>query len=78
MSTFPPIPPPPGFDKLSKEEQIRYIQQLWDLITTSPDEVPVPQWHLDIVRDRIASCDLEEVSPWGEVKQRLLSKYRDC
>lgn len=75
--SIPPIAPPPGFEKLSKSEQIRYVQQ-WDLITASPDEVPVPQWHLDVVRDRIASYDLEQASHWGEVKQRLLSKYRDC
>ncbi|MBD1908141.1 addiction module protein [Funiculus sociatus GB2-A5] len=78
MSSVPPIPIPPGFDQLSKEEQILYVQQLWDMIAAVPEEVPTPQWHLDLVRDRLNSYNPEQVVSWNEVKQQLLSKYRDC
>lgn len=31
--------PPPGFDDLSVEEKLGYVQSLWDRITTRPEEV---------------------------------------
>ncbi len=77
---MPPVPQiaiPPGFEQLSKEEQIHYVQELWDIITAVPEEVSTPQWHLNIVRERLNSHNPEQVSSWDEVKQYLLSKYRD-
>ena len=34
--------PPPGFDDLSVEEKIDYVQSLWERIAARPDQVPVP------------------------------------
>ncbi len=75
MSTPQPLVIPPGFEQLSKAEQIDYVQKLWDLISATPDEVPVPAWHLQIVQERIASKDAAQRNPWNDVKQRLQSKY---
>lgn len=77
MSSVPPIAIPPGFDQLSKEEQILYVQQLWDLIAAVPEEMPISQWHLDLVEERRNSHNPEQVRSWDEVKQQLLSKYCD-
>ena len=77
MSTLQPRSIPPGFEQLSKDQQIDYVQQLWDFILTIPDQVPVPEWHLEIVRDRVARQDTTQLSQWSEVKQKLLSKYRE-
>jgi hypothetical protein len=48
------IQDPPGFSDLSKEEQVLYIQALWDRIFGHPDDLPVPAWHLELVEERIA------------------------
>lgn len=77
MSPPEPLAPPPGFEQLSKNQQIDYVQQLWDLITAVPDEMPMPEWHLEIVRERVASQTTTQFSTWSEAKQRLLSKYRE-
>ncbi|NGZ10252.1 MAG: addiction module protein [Nitrospira sp. LK70] len=45
---------PPGFSKLSKAEQIRYLQALWDRIAESPGELPVPESHIDLAEQRLA------------------------
>jgi len=37
--------PPPGFDALTVDEQIDYLQSLWDRIAAKPEQVPVPDWH---------------------------------
>ena len=48
------VPDPPGFGELSTEEQIRYLQALWDRIVNSGQEVPVPESHLCIAEERLA------------------------
>jgi putative addiction module component (TIGR02574 family) len=48
------IPEPPGFAQLSKAEQVKYLQELWDRIAESPDELPVPESHLELAEERLA------------------------
>ena len=47
------IQTPSGFDQLSKAEQVRYLQALWDQISEHPDEVPVPESHLQLAENRL-------------------------
>ncbi|PSB18695.1 hypothetical protein C7B65_14325 [Phormidesmis priestleyi ULC007] len=55
MTISQPLSPPPGFEQLTEIQQIDYVQQLWNLIVTADDELPIPQWHLEIVNERVAS-----------------------
>ena len=48
------IPEPPGFAELSKAEQVRYLQDLWDRIAEGPGELPVPESHLELAEARLA------------------------
>lgn len=41
--------PPPGFDALSPEEKLDYLQALWERMSTRPEEVPVPDWQKKLV-----------------------------
>lgn len=50
MSQALPLPPP-GFDALSPDEQIDYVQSLWDHIAARPEDVPVPDWHREILAE---------------------------
>ena len=47
------IQSPPGFNELPKAEQVRYLQALWDQISANPDEVPVPESHLQLAEERL-------------------------
>jgi hypothetical protein len=49
----PSIQTPPGFNQLPKAEQVRYLQALWDQISTNPDEVPFPESHLQLAEERL-------------------------
>ncbi len=69
------IPLPTGFDKLNRSEQINYIGDLWDWFISQPDDTIAPQWHMDIVQERLADHDPERSQPWTNVKQRLGRKY---
>ena len=44
----------PGFGSLSKAEQIRYLQALWDRISETPGELAVPASYLRLARERLA------------------------
>jgi putative addiction module component (TIGR02574 family) len=48
------IPEPPGFSELSKIEQVRYVQALWDRIAEQPDDLPVPESHLALAEEQLA------------------------
>src|SRR2546428_12005397 len=49
------IAEPTGFSSLSKTEQIRYLLTLWDRISKRPGEIPVPESHLDLAKERLAA-----------------------
>lgn len=66
--------PPPGFDELKIDEQIEYVQALWDRIAAKEDLVPVPNWHREILDERLADLQANPDAgrPWEEVKADLL------
>jgi putative addiction module component (TIGR02574 family) len=66
--------PPPGFDELNIDEQIEYVQALWDRIAAKEDRVPVPDWHREILDERLADLQANPNAsrPWEEVRAELL------
>jgi putative addiction module component (TIGR02574 family) len=72
------IPDPPGFERLSKPEQISYLQQLWDRISACPEEIPVPASHIALLEDRLAAHRQapEAAKPAYEVIDRLRDRKR--
>jgi putative addiction module component (TIGR02574 family) len=69
---------PPGFDDLSPDEQVEYVQALWNRIAASPDRVPVPEWHKKLLDERLADADAnpDDSVPWDEVREELEAKLR--
>ena len=45
--------PPLGFTDMPVDDQIEYVQALWDLIAAQPEKVPVPDWHDKILDERL-------------------------
>lgn len=70
------IPEPTGFSDLSKAEQIRYLQALWDRIAERPGEIPVPESHLEVAEERLAEYrrDPSRAQPARAVLDRLAKK----
>lgn len=66
--------PPPGFDDLNVDEQIEYVQALWDRIAAKEDRVPVPDWHREILDERLADLETNPNAsrPWDQVRADLL------
>jgi putative addiction module component (TIGR02574 family) len=56
LSTMPqslPLPPP-GFDALPVEDQIDYVQSLWDRIAATAGQVPLQEWQQALLDERLA------------------------
>ncbi|MGI8784706.1 MAG: addiction module protein [Acidobacteriota bacterium] len=71
--------PPLGFDDLSIDEKVDYVQSLWDLIAAKPEEVPIPDWHHQLLKERLASyrASPNEGTAWEEIRDELLRKLRN-
>ena len=76
-STIPEIPE--AFKAMSTDERIAYVQALWDFIAQSPDDIPVPDWHKEILEERLARFKERprEGLTWEEVRERVLGKLSD-
>jgi len=72
------IQTPPGFSDLSKTEQVRYLQWLWDQISEHPDDIPVPESHLLLAEERLRRYRENPSSsvPAFEVLDRLARKSK--
>ena len=68
--------PPPGFDELPIEEKVRYLEALWDRIAAAPEDVRVPDWHRQLVSERLAEYRTNPSAgrPWREVRDELLGE----
>ena len=78
MSSKIPFPPA-GFDELSLEDQIEYVQELWDRITSHPEQVSVPDWHLEILEERLARYRENDMEgrTWEEFEEDLDKQTKD-
>lgn len=72
--------PPLGFDDLPVEQQIDYVQTLWERIAAREDQVPVPACHREVLEERLADyeSDPDAGRPWEQVeadlRQRLATR----
>jgi len=71
--------PPPEFDKLPVAEQIDYVQSLWDRIAASPEQVPVPEWHKRVIRERLEAYQENPTAGrlWEDVRKDIEHKLQD-
>jgi len=68
---------PPGFDQLSYEEQLDYVEQLLDYVTSNANYVEIPEWHLQILEERMARYRAVGVEgrTWNEFEKELKKEF---
>jgi putative addiction module component (TIGR02574 family) len=49
---------------------------LWDRVTADPERVPLPAWHKEIIRKRIAELESDPGSsiPWNEAREEIAGR----
>lgn len=72
----PVLVPPPGFDELSVDQKIDYLQSRWDRIAAAPDAIPAADWHREILDARMRDLEAnpEAGDSWDVVQERLRAK----
>ena len=70
--------PPQGFDDLSVEDQIEYVQSLWNRIAANADHIPMHDWQRTLLEERLNAHQSTpaEARPWDEVLDRLQRRLR--
>jgi putative addiction module component (TIGR02574 family) len=70
-----PLTIPPGFESLTVEEQLEFVQALWKRIGDQ-QRIPSPEWHRQVLRERLADHERnpQDVVPWEEVRAELRTK----
>jgi putative addiction module component (TIGR02574 family) len=70
--------PPTGFDELTVEEKLDYVESLWDRIAARPDSVAIPDWHLEAIEQRTnkGHAGSHEGRSWDDFREELRAKLR--
>jgi hypothetical protein len=55
------------------------VQSLWDRIAATSEQVPVPEWHRQIIRERLAAYNANPSAGrlWTDVRTDIERKLRD-
>ena len=67
--------PPAGFDDLSPAEKVAYLQALWDRVAENPDSISIPDWHRQVIEQRLAAGN-QPTRAWDEIREELRSRLR--
>lgn len=64
--------------RLTTAEKLQLVQDLWDEIATSEDQLPIPDWHRRVLEEEDASYRANpfDGAPWPEVQARLLRRLQ--
>jgi putative addiction module component (TIGR02574 family) len=62
---------------LSPSEKLQLVQDLWDDLAASPENVPVHEWQIAELERRKANLQQNPASglSWEEVKRRIRSRH---
>lgn len=56
---------------LPAAERLEVASQIWDSLLRTPDAVPVPDWHKDVIERRLAEDDGNSGEAWSDLRKRL-------
>ncbi len=67
-----------GIDRLSVSDRILLVQEIWDSIALSVEQMPLTEAQRTELDRRLAAleADPNNVIPWEEVEARALARFR--
>ena len=62
---------------LSPSEKLQLVEDLWDDLTTTPEAIPVHDWHKEELARRKANLMQHPASglTWEDIQRRVRSRY---
>ena len=72
--------PIPNLDlgKLTREEKLELIDEIWDSLENDPDAFPLPEWQRRELDRRLDEMDRGEVAgvPWEQALKEMQSRLK--
>ena len=67
-----------AFAQMSTPEKLRLMEDLWDQLCQSESELPVPQWHKDLLdqREREAREGKAKFVDWETAKRQIAERVK--
>jgi len=67
-----------ALEKMTVVEKLRLMERLWDDLARRPQDVPSPDWHGDVLAERIKAVREGQTSfeDWDLVKRRLQDRFK--
>ena len=62
-----------AIDAMTVPEKLAVLEQVWDNLRALPEDLPAPEWHETVLREREDRLHDGEatLSDWEDAKQRL-------
>ena len=56
--------------RLSPDERLQLVEEIWDSLAAEPSQVPIPEWHRKELDRRLAEPAPERLT-WDQIRTRL-------
>jgi hypothetical protein len=62
-----------NIEQMTVEEKLAAMEALWQSLSRNEDDIPIPEWHLEILEERKREVEAGEakIEDWDSVKAEL-------
>ena len=57
--------------RLPLDQRLKLVEDVWDSLAATPEQVGVPEWHRDELDRRLADPSEQATLSWQDVRARL-------
>lgn len=64
-------------DKMTVEQKLRVMEEIWADLRKNEDNIPVPEWHMELLaeREKRIAEGTAKFTDWETVKRRLMERF---
>ncbi len=62
--------------QLPPAERLQLVEEIWESLSRSPDAVPMPDWHREVLDDRLADPAEQATRTWEQVQENARRRRR--
>ncbi len=65
-------------DEMTTEDKLRALEEIWEDLRRTPDAIPSPGWHADVLdaRERRVADGSSQFVDWADAKRRIRERAR--
>jgi len=65
-------------DTMTTDDKLRVLEQVWEALARTPEDVPAPSWHADVLsaREKRIAEGSARFEDWDEAKERIRKRTR--